>query len=336
MPRGSGLARERHCPCAVQILRRQRVLRLEQLRRRAHEANLAAVLAGPRADVDDQVGRQHHLRVVFHHQQRVSGIAQAVQDVDHAAHVPGVQPDAGLVQHEQGVHQRRAQRSRQIDALHLAATERAGLPVEGQIAQAHFQQVVQACANLGQQQPGGLIQCTALAPGGVCQTPEEVSAVLQRQRHHLMQRQCLLLRAFPGMQMPPLTLRFEPRALAGATLGIGPVFGEQHADVHLVGLGLQPAKEAVHPIPVTVLRAAVAFQHPGLLSRTQVLPGHIQGDLLLARVPHQIVLTLLETGRLPRADGTLGQGLAAVRNDQSVVHADHTAKPPARFAGADG
>jgi hypothetical protein len=38
-----------------------------------------------------------------------------------AVHVARVQADAGLVQHEQGVDQRGAQRGGQVDALHLAA-----------------------------------------------------------------------------------------------------------------------------------------------------------------------------------------------------------------------
>jgi hypothetical protein len=44
-----------------------------------------------------------------------------VHDPDDAAHVARVQADAGLVEHEQGVHQRGAERGGQVDALHLAA-----------------------------------------------------------------------------------------------------------------------------------------------------------------------------------------------------------------------
>jgi hypothetical protein len=83
------------------------------------------VLAGPRAHVDDAVGRQHDLRIVLDHEQRIAIVAQPVHDLDHAAHVARVQSDRRLVEHEQRIDQRRAERRGQVDPLHLAAGERA-------------------------------------------------------------------------------------------------------------------------------------------------------------------------------------------------------------------
>ena len=105
-------------------------------RRRAVEDDLAAALAGARAHVDDAVGLEHDLRIVLDHQQRVAGIAQPLHDADHALHVARMQADRGLIEHEQRVDQRGAERGGQIDALHLAARERARLAVERQIAEA--------------------------------------------------------------------------------------------------------------------------------------------------------------------------------------------------------
>ena len=71
---------------------------------------------------------------------------------DHAVHVARMQADARLVEHEQRVDQRRAERGRQVDALDLAAGERARLAVERQIAQAHVAKEARAGADLGEQQ----------------------------------------------------------------------------------------------------------------------------------------------------------------------------------------
>ena len=120
----------------------------------AEENHFAAALAGPRADVEDAVGGEHDLRVVLDHHQRVAGVAQALHDADHAAHVARVQADRGLVQHEQRVHQRGAERGGEVDALHFAARERARLPVERQVAQADVAEVLEPRADLGEQEIG--------------------------------------------------------------------------------------------------------------------------------------------------------------------------------------
>ena len=85
---------------------------------------------------------------MLHHHQRVAGIAQPQHGLRDAVHVARVQANAGLVQNKQGVHQRRAQSGRQINALHLTAAERAALPVKREVANAHVTQVFEAGANL--------------------------------------------------------------------------------------------------------------------------------------------------------------------------------------------
>ena len=59
-------------------------------------------------------------------------------------HVARVQADRRLVEHEQRVHERRAERGGQVDALHLAAGQRARLAVEREVAQAHFAEIAEA------------------------------------------------------------------------------------------------------------------------------------------------------------------------------------------------
>ena len=81
---------------------------------------LAAPFAGPGTHVEDAVRGEHDLRVVLDHDERVARVAQPLHDADHALHVARVQADGGLVEDEERVDERRAQRSGEIDALHLA------------------------------------------------------------------------------------------------------------------------------------------------------------------------------------------------------------------------
>ena len=76
-----------------------------QVRRGTIEHDVAAALAGAGAHVDHAVCGQHDSGVVFHHHQRVARIAQALHGHDDAVHVARMQADAGLVQHEECVHQ---------------------------------------------------------------------------------------------------------------------------------------------------------------------------------------------------------------------------------------
>ena len=115
---------------------------------RAVEDDRAAALAGARAHVDQAVGGEHHRRVVLDHDQGVAGVAQAVHRQHDPVHVARMQADRRLVEHEQGVDQRGAERGRQVDALDLAAGERAALPVEREVADADVAEVAQARADL--------------------------------------------------------------------------------------------------------------------------------------------------------------------------------------------
>ena len=92
---------------------------------RAIEDDLAAPFARARADVDDALGGEHHLRVVLDHHQRIAGVAQPLHDGDDAVHVARVQADGGLIEDEERVDQRGAQCGGEVDALHFAAGERA-------------------------------------------------------------------------------------------------------------------------------------------------------------------------------------------------------------------
>ena len=98
--------------------------------------DVAAVLAGAGAHVDDVVGDAHGLFVVLDDDDGVAEVAQAQQRVDEAAVVALVQADAGLVEDVEHADQRRADLRGQADALRLAAGERGRGALEREVADA--------------------------------------------------------------------------------------------------------------------------------------------------------------------------------------------------------
>ena len=362
-------------PLPAQVLAGQGV-GAAQLRYRAVEHDLAAALAGLRAHVDHAVGAQHHGRVVLHHHQGVAGIAQAQHGLVDAVHVARVQADAGLVEHEQRVHQRGAQRRGEVDALHLAAREGAALPVQREVANAHVAQVLQTRGNFGVQQLqrlgravlqgffGSSARPTCASSYHIRSEPgEEAAQALQRQQHQVVQAQAgqrLQLRACPGHALghaallggqhgigifagadaPQQALGLQARAAAGRARRVAAVLGQQHADVHLVGLALQVVEEALDAVPLLVpvacLEVGRAANHPLLLRRRELVPGRVARNARLLGVAHQVVLHLGPGRGLDGLDGPGTQGQPVVGDHQAPVHADDTPKAPAGVARTHG
>ena len=333
---------------------------MREFLRGAVEHDVAAALAGTRPDVEDAVGGEHDLRIVLHHHQRVAAVAQSPHDLDDAPHVARVQADGRFVEHEQGVHQRRAEGRGEVDALHLAAGQGARLPVQGEIAEAHLAQVAEAGADLGQQKVGRLVQRRRQL-----QACEEVAAALDRQQHdvvHREARQRFQQRARPRNRRRQEALRrrqhalrivrraeppqqrdwLEAAAFAGGAGRVGPVLGEQHPDVHLVALGFEPVEEAAHAVPgsgpglAPVLPVRFALQHPAALLRREFAPWHVHRYAALVGIFVEVALGFPVALGLPRFDRAAAQGLGFVRHDEAVVDADRAPEAAAGLAGADG
>ncbi len=307
-----------------QVVRRERAARLAELRGRPEEDHLAAALPGTRAEVEDAVRRAHDPGVVLDHQQRVPGVAQPVQDADHPPDVAGVEPHARLVEDEEGVHERGAQRGRQVDALDLAAGERARLPIERQVAEADVDQVPEAGANLAQQQVRRLVERP-----GQRERAEEPPAARDREQRQLVQVELL------AAESPEQGLRLQPRAVTGLAGAVGAVFREQHPDVHLVGLGLEPREVAAHAVPDILRPLPLAVDHPAALLVGQVAPRHVERDAAPFPEAHEVGLALARDAALPGADRAAAQRERLVRYHQAQVDADRPAEAPAARTRAD-
>jgi hypothetical protein len=98
--------------------------------------DLAAVLAGARADVDDVVGGADRLLVVLDDDHGVAEVAQPLERLDQPRVVALVQADRRLVEDVEHADEPGADLRRQPDALRLAAGQRAGGAVEREVVEA--------------------------------------------------------------------------------------------------------------------------------------------------------------------------------------------------------
>ena len=102
--------------------------------------DLAAVLAGAGADVDDPVGGADRVLVVLDDDQGVAQVAQPDQGLDQPVVVALVQADGRLVEDVEHADQAGADLGGQPDALGLAAGQRARRAVEREVVQADVEQ----------------------------------------------------------------------------------------------------------------------------------------------------------------------------------------------------
>src|SRR5213593_3761731 len=143
-----------------------------------------------------------------------------------------------------------------------------------------------------------------------------------------------------GSQPPQQRIGFEPRAAASSAGRVRAVLRQQHPDVHLVRLGLEPGEEPLDAVPgprpgaLPALPLGLAFQHPSPVRLAQVTPRYLERDAALFRVFHELVLTLAKARALPRLDRARAKRLRSIGNDEPVVDADHAAEAAAGLARA--
>ena len=141
----------------------ERVRHLEDLVVGARADDFSATLSGARTEVENVVGGAHDVGIVLDDEDRVSQIAQVVQDLDQPVRIAAVQADGRLVEHIQRADQTRTERSRQLNALRFAARERRGQTVKRQILEADFVEETQAFPKFDQKLVGnrGLLRSRA-------------------------------------------------------------------------------------------------------------------------------------------------------------------------------
>lgn len=133
----------------------------------------------------------------------------------------------------------------------------------------------------------------------------------------------------------------EALARAGGTGAVGAVAGEQHADVHFVGPGFQPAEVAFDAIPglgpaVVLAVVGVSIHDPALGVGRQVSERDVEGDSFGSGGLDQVALAFRAHSGLPGTDRAFGEGFGAIGNGAGVIDGDDPAEALAGRAGADG
>ena len=324
--RGSG--RYLDPPAMKQIIGGQRALRLRKRAGPALKDDLTAMLAGTRPDVDQPVGRLHHLGVVLDHDQRVAGIAQPLHHADDAADVACVKTDGGFVEDEQGIHERGAERRGEIDPLHLTSRQGARLTVEIEISESDIGQILEPRTDLVQQEIDGLVERRRQGKLG-----EKAQISIDGGEHHVADVDA----GRSGRADPPQErLRLQPRPPASRAFGVRAVSRQQYPNVHFIRLGLEPGEEASDAVPDVLGPFALSIQDPGALGIGEIAPGCIERNPAFFGESDQIRLTLFVGLRLPGLDRAFPQRQRRIGNDQAVVDADHSSETTAGLTGADG
>ena len=144
---------------------------------------------------------------------------------------------------------------------------------------------------------------------------------------------------FIAANAPQQAFGLEPRARAGGAWRVAAVLGQEHADVHLVGLAFQVLKKTLDAVPLLVPLAVPvgrAVDDPLFVLVGQLVPGRVARDARGLGVAHEVVLRLFPRGGLNGLDGACAQRELVVGDDEAVVHPDHAAKAPAAVARAHG
>ncbi len=121
-----------------QILRRHGVLAVEKVGEAPLKDNRPSDTACTWSEVNNLVSLGNDLRVVFHHHDRIAPIAHLLECPEESPAVPRMKTDAGFIQNVKGLCQGTPEGTSQRDPLKLAAAQRPGLSVQGEISQANI------------------------------------------------------------------------------------------------------------------------------------------------------------------------------------------------------
>jgi hypothetical protein len=282
---------------------------------RVHD--LPALLARAEADIDDVVRHANHVFVVLDDDHGVALVAELLQDIDEPPVVARMQADGRLVQYIECPDERRAERRREVDALRFAARQRGREPIERQVVEPDVVEKRQAAPDFAQHLVGHHGFLLAELEGR-----EELLCLAHRERRHGVDR--------PAAHANVACLAAKPRTAAIGAGEVAAIAAQEHADVHLVLLPLEPPEEAADPVV-----GAIALGHERALVVGQLRPGDVEPGARFARRPFELRELRAIVGLAPRFDGALVDRLRRIRNDQIHVQLDDVAEPVAGRAGAE-
>ena len=146
-----------------------------------------------------------------------------------------------------------------------------------------------------------------------------------------------------SLPFPAQGFGLEALAAAGGARVVGTVAREEDAHVHLVGVFLEPAEEALHAIPILRPGLAVFFAVTGFAVDDEVAllgreggEGDVGRDLLFLGENVEVFFRFAVDVAFPGLDRSLVDRQRLVGNGEAVVDFDDAAKPSALGAGTEG
>ncbi len=123
---------------------------IQQTGKVAFVDDASAQFAGGWSNVQNVIGRAHHLGVVFDDEHGVADVAQVLQQTNQTIVVSRMQTDRRFVEHVERAHEGRAEIGCELNTLRFAARKRRSKPIERQVVETDFHEKTQPAADFEQ------------------------------------------------------------------------------------------------------------------------------------------------------------------------------------------
>ena len=97
--------------------------------------------------------------VMFDNEDGIASSAEFAEEIEEATGVAGVEADTGFIEDEERAGEASPETVGEVDALEFPAGKSAGGAVEGEVAEAHADQIAEAVTNIGERGLDGGIFC---------------------------------------------------------------------------------------------------------------------------------------------------------------------------------
>src|SRR5262249_11196197 len=203
---------------------------------------------------------------VFDDEHGVAAVAESMEQPEQSIHVARMQSDRRLIEHVERIHELRAERIGQSDALRLAPRQRSRAAVQREIVESHVEQELDAVASFLED-----VRRDLLLEPAERQRVEPVEQTVNRKLAYGRDR----FTTDANLQR----FRAELRAVTLGTLARGLILPQEDADVLLVLLLLEIFEERKDALEATAARV----EQFRARARRQSFPRRVDGDALALR-----------------------------------------------------
>src|SRR5688500_9305582 len=307
------LERKRNFTLACEILPGEGTF--VRARHRTCEDNLSAMLSASGPELDHVVGGFDRGRIVLDDEDRVSRIAQPVQQAEEPVHVARMQSNRRLVENIQSVDELRSQRVGQADSLRFAAGKRLRTAVERQIVETDVAKKANTFPRFAQDRFGNrLLERRQL---------ETVDPVAQPPNRHLGDFGVRLV-----VDASVERLRLQLGAVAVRTLLRGLILAQKYPDVLLVPLLLEILQEGEDALEA----AGSGIQQKSLLGIGQLAPGAIERNSFPPCKIGECSSLVVVAGFRPRIDSTIAKTSIRIAHNKRFIVLEYRPKSVAALA----